>query len=61
MLGGIRRLTRVDIETQVALQAKRLGGFFIRQTKKTVDKAHTVIYNSRASKERRRKHAELPS
>jgi hypothetical protein len=30
MLGGIRRLTRVDIETQVALQASSLGGFFIR-------------------------------
>jgi hypothetical protein len=54
MLGGIRRLVETNIETQVTLQATSLGGFFIRQTKKTFDKAHTTLYNSRASKERRR-------
>jgi hypothetical protein len=29
MLGGIRRLVVANIETQVALQARSLGGFFI--------------------------------
>ena len=48
MRGGTWRLVEANIETQVALQARSLGGFFIRQTKITVDKAHTVIYNSRA-------------
>jgi hypothetical protein len=54
MLGGAWRLVEANIKTQVALQARSLGGFFIRQTKKDIDKAHTTLYNSRASKERRR-------
>jgi hypothetical protein len=61
MPGGLWRLVDANIETQVTLQAQSLGGFFIRHTKKEVDKAHTTLYNSRASKERRRRHAELPS
>ena len=55
MRGGFERLSCYkQTKSFKALQAQRLGGFFIRHTKKEVDKAHTTLYNSRASKERRR-------